>query len=85
MTGEITGPQRAFTITLRIGADTAHDLAMALHEMALRVERDEVTNGTFGSPTSGGEYELLTIDKTHDAYFADLKKYLEERRAAQVT
>lgn len=82
MTGEIERPQRALTLTLRIGADTPRELAMQLEFMAQQIERGEVTCGVFGGPGSGGNYELVTIDKPHEKYFEELHAYLRERRAA---
>jgi hypothetical protein len=81
MTGEINGPQRAYTLTLRIGADTIKDLAHTLSNMAWQAEAGELTRGSFGSPCSGGEYELLEIDKPHAKYFEELHAYLAERKA----
>lgn len=80
MTGEIAQPQRAFTLTLRIGSDTRRDLACQLMHMAHQVEAKELTVGQFGSPGSGGCYELVEIDKPHEKYFEELHAYLDERR-----
>lgn len=85
MTGEIAQPQRAFTLTLRIGADTRRDLACQLMHMAHQVEAEELTVGQFGSPSSGGIYELAVIDKPHEKYFEELHAYLDERRAAEAS
>jgi hypothetical protein len=81
MTGEIKAPQRAITLTLRIGADDRRSLAHQLYHMAHQVEAEQLTVGQFGSPTSGGEYELVEIDKPHEKYFEELHAYLTERRA----
>lgn len=83
MTGEIKGPQRAFTLTLRLGADTRADLAHALYHFARGVEDGTLTRGSSGGPASGAEYELVEIDKPHDKYFEELHAYLAECRAAR--
>lgn len=83
MTKEIPKPQRALTLTLRIGADTPRDLACQLYHMAHEVEAGQMTVGEFGGPGAGGVYELVTIDKPHEKYFEELHAYLEERRGVQ--
>ena len=79
---EIKVPQRAFTLTLRVDGDTAQDLARSLYHLGDQIERGELTTGTFGSPTTGGSYELLSIDKPHEKYFEELHAYLAARRAS---
>jgi len=83
MTGEIVAPQRALTLTFRVGADTKRDLVTSLLHFAQQIERDELGTGTFGGPGAGGSYELVTIDKPHEEYFRELHAYLDARRAAQ--
>lgn len=74
-------PRRAFTLTLEIGADTRDELVHALHDLAHRIERDEVSRGCWGSPSNGAVYELLVDEsQTHDKYFEAINKYLEEKR-----
>lgn len=73
-------PKRAYSLSLALQADTATDLAMALRGLADRIERGEVTNGVWGSPSDGAIYELLTApDVTHDSYHAALRDYLNKR------
>jgi hypothetical protein len=84
MTAEIESPQRAVTFTARFGADTPHDMAMALHFYAEQIDRGEIQGaGTVGGPSYGGCYELVTIDKPHEKYFEELKTYLDARRAKE--
>lgn len=73
-------PVRAFRLSLALEADTRTDMAWALRNLADRVEREEVTNGVWGSPSDGAIYELL-IDPnmTHDAYHQSLRDYLDAR------
>lgn len=72
-------PLRAYRLTLELGADTAQDMASALRNMAHRIEREDLGGcGTWGSPTDGANYELLTDPSmTHERYFADLHAYLD--------
>ena len=76
-----TIPVRAVRLTLALEADSVHDLASALVNLAHRVERGEVTVGCWGSPSDGAIYELL-IDPTitHESYHAALRAYLESKR-----
>lgn len=85
MAGEIAGPQRAMTLTLRLGADDRKALAGALYHMAHEIESGELTRGCSGGYSSGCEYELVEIDKPHEKYFEELHSYLAERRAAEQT
>ena len=72
-----TAPRRAFRLTLELDADTADDMASALCNLAALVERGEVTVGTWGSPSDGALYELLTDPAmTHEAYFEKVREYL---------
>jgi len=73
-------PVRAYRLTLALEADTSVDMAMALRNLAHRVEREQVTTGVWGGPSDGAIYELL-IDQsvTHDAYHAAIREYLASR------
>ena len=70
-------PHRACRLTLKMEADTPSELADALRQMARQVERDELTTGVSGGPSSGSIYEF-TLDpaQTHDAYFAQVREWL---------
>jgi len=73
-------PRRAVRLTLQLDADTIRDLAHALEQIAMRVERDEMTTGCSGGYTSGYSYELLQDpEQTHDGYFAQLREHLEKK------
>lgn len=73
-------PHRAVRLTIAIEADTPHDMATALVNLARRIERNEVTTGVWGSPSDGAIYELLTDpEMTHDAYHRALRNYLDSR------
>jgi hypothetical protein len=70
-------PVRAYRLVSAIEADSAHELAAALVSLADQIERDEITRGAWGGPSSGGIYELLSDPSmTHDRYFESLKQYL---------
>lgn len=79
-------PARALRLTIAIEADTSADMALALRNLACRVERDQVTTGMWGSPSDGAIYELLTDPTmTHDAYHAALRQYLDSRLTTPTT
>jgi hypothetical protein len=72
-------PKRAYRLTLELGADTAQDMAWALRNLAHRIECEKIAGaGTWGGPTDGANYELLTDPTmTHQRFFADLHAYLD--------
>lgn len=73
-------PCRAVRLTLQLDADTMMDLATALEQIAMRVERGEMTTGCSGGYTSGYSYELLQDpEQTHDGYFAKLRNHLRTK------
>ena len=73
-------PQRAFTLTLVLGADSREDLVQALENLAFDISRGEITRGCWGSPSNGAFYELRTDqDMTHDRYFEAVDRYLSEQ------
>lgn len=78
-----TAPMRAFRLTLRLDADDRAELADALRSFADQVDREEVTRGVSGGPSSGSIYELLHDPAmTHERYFDEVRTYLDEKRAA---
>lgn len=84
MTDAAKQPHRAVRLSIAMEADTRADMASALIDLACRIERDEVSNGVWGSPSDGAIYELLTDPSmTHDAYHAALVEYLEGRRGVK--
>jgi hypothetical protein len=65
---------------MALEADTRLDMALALRNLADRVEREQVTVGVWGGPSDGAIYELLVDPKmTHDAYHTALRAYLDVR------
>lgn len=44
-------PSRACRLVLDLEADTPHDIASALYNMAAQIERDELTRGVSGGDT----------------------------------
>ncbi len=59
---------------------TGEDMATALHNLAHRIERDQVTEGCWGGPSDGAIYELLVDpEMTHDLYHQKLREYLDSR------
>lgn len=80
MTDKAKPPVRAYRLTLQLGADSKKDLVSALEHIASQIEQNEMTTGTWGSPSSGCNYELLIEpNQTHEKYFEDLQLYLKEK------
>lgn len=76
-------PKRACRFMLDLQADTRKELADALYNMAIQIERGEMTNGVSGGYPSGFIYELVENDRpTHDEFVRDLRAYLEAKQAA---
>ena len=74
-------PMRAMRLTLKLGADDADEMAVALRNLATQIERGELTVGVSGGPCSGAIYELLTDPtQTHENYFRQLHEYLHSKR-----
>jgi hypothetical protein len=77
----MTAPERAHVLVSAISADTVDDLARELHWMADRLLRAQVSTGITGGPASGSIYSYkVTPEQTHDVYFADVDRWLRERR-----
>lgn len=76
--------ERAHTLILKIGADTAKDLADHLRFIASDVERNEITVGTSGGPSCGYTYSYKTDPSmTHDEYFRQINEWLDEQAASR--
>lgn len=74
---EAPKPSRSFRLTLKLEADTREDLANALNQMAYQIDRDQLSVGVSGGPTSGAIYELLhNPNQTHENYFREVRQYL---------
>lgn len=81
MLSKTAPPVRAFRLTLRLDADTREDMANALMQMASQLDRDQLSVGVSGGPSSGAIYELLhNPNQTHENYFNEVRQYLAERR-----
>lgn len=79
-----TTPHRRFRLTVAMEADTREDLVSAVFNLATRIDRGEVTVGVCGGSHSGEIYELIEDPtKDHDTYHAELRAYLDARRAAK--
>lgn len=73
-------PRRAVRLTLVMDADTRHDLASLLFNMAEQIERGEITTGLSGGDSSGSIYELTeNLAITHDVYFQQVRDYLHNK------
>lgn len=74
---EIVPPTRAYRLTLKLEADSREDLSNALMQMAGQIDRDQLSVGVSGGPSSGAIYELLhNSNQTHENYFREVHKYL---------
>lgn len=70
-------PQRAHTIVVSAGGDTAHDLAWELRRLADMIEREELTVGCSGASSGGSLYSYKhQPEMTHDAYFTAVNEWL---------
>lgn len=74
-------PQRAFSIVLTAGADTAEDLAWELRHLSDDIERGQLTVGCRGSSSSGSVYSYRERPITHDEYFAAIDAELQKLAA----
>lgn len=73
-------PHRAVRLTLKMDADSPEELATALTNFAMQIERREVSRGVSGGPSSGAIYELLHDPaQTHEAYFEQVREYLADK------
>ncbi len=82
----VTAPMRAYRLTLKLDADSLHELADALCGIADRAERGELTVGVSGAPSSGYLYELLHDPaQTHDNYHAQIRAYLRATQPADTS
>lgn len=76
-------PERAHTVILSAGADSATELAWHLRHLADDIERGELTVGCSGSPSSGSIYSYrVRPEQTHEVYFQQIEEMLEAERAA---
>ena len=74
----MTKPHRAYRLSMKIEADTKEDLLHEIDHLHQRIAMDDITTGVYGGSSSGAVYQLLVdSDMTHDLYFSELNKYLE--------
>lgn len=72
-----SAPHRACRLTVLLEADSKEDMLRALDSMGQALSRDELTKGTWGSPSHGCIYEYIQGDSpTHDEYFEQTREYL---------
>lgn len=79
-----TAPTRACVLTLRLQADTRHELAAALYDLATQIELGAIApgNGASGGVGSGYTYDFSETEwPTHAEYVAALRQYLAAARA----
>lgn len=75
-------PKRACRLTLTLEADTRDEMASALENIAMQLDRGEMTRGVSGGYSSGYVYEYTEAEHpTHDEYVAALNAYLAEKRS----
>jgi len=76
------GPQRAHSLVLSAGGDTAEDLAWTLRHMADDIERGQLTVGCSGSPSAGTIYSYrIAPGQTHDVFFQQVDEWLKAQGA----
>lgn len=77
-------PQRAHTIILKSGADSAEELAWELRHFADRIERKALSQGCSGGPSAGTTYSYKVLpDQTHDNYFKQIDEWLDREREGE--
>lgn len=79
-------PHRACRLTLKLEADTKEDMLRAIDSLGQALARDELTKGTWGSPSHGCIYEYQQGDTpSHDEYFEQTRAYLDGLRGLERT
>lgn len=74
--------ERAHTLILKAGADSAEELAWELRHLADMLEQGKLTVGCIGGPSAGTVYSYrMRPEQTHDVYFQQIKEWLAEERA----
>ena len=74
--------ERAHTLILKAGADTAKDLAHELRHIASQIDRGELTVGCIGGSSAGTLYSYrVAPEQTHDEYFRQINEMLERESA----
>lgn len=78
-----SAPERAHVLVMTLSADTVDDLAAELCRFGDLILQGKITTGVMGGPASGATYSYkVRPEQTHDVYFAEVAKWLEERRTA---
>ncbi|MCA8195429.1 hypothetical protein [Burkholderia vietnamiensis] len=75
-------PKRAVQFKLEIQGDTPFDIATALLNLSVRIERDQLSShGVSGGVNTGYEYWFTASDHpTHEEYVERLNEYLRSTR-----
>lgn len=73
--------QRAHSLVIVAGGDTAEELAWELRHAADRLERGELTVGCVGGSSAGSTYSYrVAPEQTHDEYFRKINAWLDSER-----
>lgn len=81
---ENDGPKRRFTIELEVGGDTLADAVSMLRHFIEQLRKDARACCSGGYSRSGTFKVVERPDMTHDAFEAELEKWLEDSRHAQI-
>lgn len=77
-------PRRAVSLKLDLQADSPAALIRALENIAIQIERHELTTGCSGGYDSGYTYEYCeAAGPSHDEYVRQLQQWIETERRAQ--
>ncbi len=73
-------PDRAYSMTLKIGADTRELFKLALVELLVEFEQGRLNGKFLTAGVSHGYHGEMRVngDMTHDAYMATLEKLTEQ-------
>lgn len=84
-------PQRRIVATIKIGADDAEELIIALQdittEIAMKIDRtgSPCRDSVSGSPSSGSIVTIVENEGvTHDSYFEEIKRWEKARESARM-
>lgn len=74
-------PVRAHTIVMKVDGDSIEDVARHLEHIAFQLRVGQMQSISIsGGPSTGHIFEHRQIEKSHDAYFAEVDEYLESLR-----
>lgn len=73
----LSSPQRAHTIILTAGGDTAERLADELRFIATLIDQGKLSVGMIGGPSTHAIYSYICDpEMSHDAYFQQIDRWL---------